>query len=65
LKFLPKGQKPEKEQIFFAAGCFWGVEHLFKQCEGVLDTQVGFMGGHTDHPLTRKFALVLLGMLKL
>jgi len=50
LKFLPKGQKPEKEQIFFAAGCFWGVEHLFKQCEGVLDTQVGFMGGHTDHP---------------
>lgn len=50
LKFLPKGQKPEKEQIFFAAGCFWGVEHLFKQYEGVLDTQVGFMGGHTDHP---------------
>ena len=50
LKFLPKGQKPEKEQIFFAAGCFWGVEHLFKHCDGVLDTQVGFMGGHTDHP---------------
>jgi len=50
LRFLPKGQKPEKEQIFFAAGCFWGVEHLFKQCEGVLDTQVGFMDGHTEHP---------------
>lgn len=50
LKFLPKGQKPEKEQIFFAAGCFWGVEHLFKKFDGVLDTEVGFMGGHKDNP---------------
>ncbi|WP_018963713.1 bifunctional methionine sulfoxide reductase B/A protein [Coprothermobacter platensis] len=50
LRFLPKGQKPEKEQIFFAAGCFWGVEHLFKRFDGVLDTEVGFMGGHKENP---------------
>lgn len=50
LKFVPKGEKPEIDRIFFAAGCFWGVEHMFKQIEGVVDTRVGYMGGHMDNP---------------
>ena len=34
----------------FAAGCFWGIEEKFLSCDGVLDTEVGYIGGITDKP---------------
>lgn len=38
------------ETATFGAGCFWGVEVVFRQVEGVLDAVCGYAGGHTANP---------------
>ncbi|MFB3738649.1 MAG: peptide-methionine (S)-S-oxide reductase MsrA [Candidatus Velamenicoccus archaeovorus] len=38
----------------FGAGCFWGVEWVFRQVPGVVDVISGFSGGHTTNPTYRE-----------
>ena len=35
---------------YFASGCFWGTEYYLQQLEGVLDTEVGYIGGTVINP---------------
>ena len=39
-----------KKEIYFAGGCFWGVEKFFSRLPGVLETQSGYANGSTLTP---------------
>lgn len=39
------------KQIHLAGGCFWGVEHYFRNIEGVIETEVGYANGRTPDPI--------------
>jgi peptide-methionine (S)-S-oxide reductase len=37
-------------KALIGAGCFWGIEEYYRNINGVLDTKVGYSGGHTANP---------------
>jgi len=47
---------PKTETAILAGGCFWGMEELLRDIDGVLETEVGYCGGenadatYRNHP---------------
>jgi peptide-methionine (S)-S-oxide reductase len=41
------------ERALLAGGCFWGMQHLLRQNDGVLSTRVGYTGGSNRHATYR------------
>ncbi|MEW6411278.1 MAG: bifunctional methionine sulfoxide reductase B/A protein [Candidatus Zixiibacteriota bacterium] len=52
MDFIPASsqRKVATEKAYFAGGCFWGVEHLLEDPDGVISVRSGYMGGHTSNP---------------
>ena len=50
LSFLSSQTDDGFFKAFFAAGCFWGVEYLFKKLPGVRKVTSGYMGGEMVFP---------------
>jgi peptide-methionine (S)-S-oxide reductase len=38
------------KKAYIAGGCFWGMEELFRNQVGIVDTEVGYMGGKNSNP---------------
>lgn len=38
------------KKAYIAGGCFWGMEDLFRVQPGIIDTEVGYIGGDNELP---------------
>jgi peptide-methionine (S)-S-oxide reductase len=47
---MTENETSTTEKATFGAGCFWQVEDEFLKLDGVIDTAVGYEGGHVDNP---------------
>lgn len=50
-----------KKEVLFGAGCFWGIQQAFDALEGVLETEVGYSGGHVANPTYKEVCSGMTG----
>lgn len=51
---LTQAEKASLEIATFGAGCFWCVEAVFENLDGVKSVESGYMGGHKKNPTYRE-----------
>ncbi|MDQ1299821.1 MAG: peptide-methionine (S)-S-oxide reductase [Patescibacteria group bacterium] len=39
-----------EKKAYLAGGCFWGLEELFREQEGILGIEAGYTGGENENP---------------
>ena len=39
-----------EKKAYLAGGCFWGLEELFREQEGILNIEAGYTGGENKNP---------------
>lgn len=44
-----KAMAEKTETAIIAGGCFWGMEDLLREIDGVIDTEVGYCGGENEN----------------
>jgi len=49
------------EQAMFGMGCFWGIERIFWQLDGVYLTMVGYGAGYTPNPTYQETCTQMTG----
>ena len=43
-------KNPKYQKAILAGGCFWGMQELFRKVDGVVKTEVGYIGGTIPNP---------------
>ncbi|MCS6981313.1 MAG: peptide-methionine (S)-S-oxide reductase MsrA [Flavobacteriales bacterium] len=54
-------ENPKADTIYLGAGCFWCVEAVFQELQGVLSVTPGYMGGHKPNPSYEEVCTGLTG----
>lgn len=50
IDFVEDNSVLDSEEALLAGGCFWGVDYYLRSIPGVLNVEVGYIGGTTTNP---------------